>query len=330
MIFSVIVPVYNVDKYLHECINSVINQSYTGYELILVDDGSTDSSSSICDDYSNKYNNIIAIHKTNGGLVSARKAGALKATGDYIICLDGDDMLDTECLKLIKENIDKFKPDVLCFGYVFFNESYKDAKPIRIVEPGFYDKQSIKNKIFPYLLFNENGDKFPHNLCGKAIKRDLYLKYQFKVEDSISMGEDLACSTPIIVNSSSIYVYSNCFYKYRQFSNSMTKRNRPLSWINYEMVFEHCLFSKDLVDFDFTNQFLCLRTKNIFNIAYSQFYGDKHYKIICKELSNVLMDDKYYRIIHDAKFKGLVFNIIKLVLLKKLFFLLYIFSLLKK
>ena len=90
MKFSVIVPIYNVEKYLGECIESLINQTFKNIEIILIDDGSPDNSPKICDEYAEKDNRIKVIHKENGGVTSARKVGANAATGDYIVCVDAD------------------------------------------------------------------------------------------------------------------------------------------------------------------------------------------------------------------------------------------------
>ena len=89
--FSVVIPVYNVDKYLEECVNSILSQSYGDFEVILVDDGSKDKSPEICDRFSEVDNRVIAIHKTNGGVCSARNSGIEAAKGDYIFFTNGDD-----------------------------------------------------------------------------------------------------------------------------------------------------------------------------------------------------------------------------------------------
>ena len=97
---SIIVPVYNVDKYLERCVNSIIQQSYRNLEIILVDDGSTDNSGTICDTYKEKDDRIIVIHKENGGLSDARNAGIKIFTGEYVTFIDSDDYvsLDMICL----------------------------------------------------------------------------------------------------------------------------------------------------------------------------------------------------------------------------------------
>ena len=91
---SVVVPVYNVKAYLEKCINSILNQTYENLEIIIVDDGSTDGSSDICDQFLKKDNRVFVIHKENGGVVSARQAGIDKAKGEYVIAIDSDDWIE--------------------------------------------------------------------------------------------------------------------------------------------------------------------------------------------------------------------------------------------
>ena len=92
-LISIIIPIYNISEYLAHCIESVQAQTYTKLEIILVDDGSTDSSGTICDRYAARDERIVVIHKKNGGLVSARKAGAMRSTGEYVLNVDGDDWI---------------------------------------------------------------------------------------------------------------------------------------------------------------------------------------------------------------------------------------------
>ena len=112
--FSVVVPIYNIENYLNKCIDSLLAQTYGNLEIILVDDGSTDSSSSICDEYAVKDNRVIVIHKENGGLISARQAGAIRASGDYVACVDGDDWVDEKYFEKFADIIDGHAPDIVC------------------------------------------------------------------------------------------------------------------------------------------------------------------------------------------------------------------------
>lgn len=103
-LISLIVPIYNVEKYLDKCIDTIINQTYSNIEIILVDDGSTDASGEICDKWKKKDNRITVIHKLNGGLSSARNAGIDIATGKYIGFIDSDDYIDLEMIETMRKS----------------------------------------------------------------------------------------------------------------------------------------------------------------------------------------------------------------------------------
>lgn len=114
---SVIVPVYNVEKYFCRCIDSIKNQTYENLEIILVDDGSTDNSGNMCDEIAKTDDRIVVIHKENGGLSDARNAGLDISTGDYIGFVDSDDYIDADFYKLLVDNLEKYNADVSCCRY---------------------------------------------------------------------------------------------------------------------------------------------------------------------------------------------------------------------
>lgn len=122
-LISVIIPVYNVEKYLHECVDSIINQTYKNLEIILVDDGSTDSSGKICDEYAERDNRITVIHKENGGLSLARNAGFNMASGDYAYFLDSDDYIVAHALETLAEIAAADSSDIVYFDAVSFADS---------------------------------------------------------------------------------------------------------------------------------------------------------------------------------------------------------------
>ena len=152
MLFSVIVPIYNIEKYIRKCVDSVLCQSFTDYELILVDDGSPDRCPEICDEYENKEERVRVIHKENGGLVSARQAGIKIAKGEYVLNLDADDALSPDALKYANKIIADTNADIVSFSY----ECVKNGKVANyITEPldeGVYNKEDIEKHIFPKLL----------------------------------------------------------------------------------------------------------------------------------------------------------------------------------
>ena len=175
--FSVIVPVYNVQNYLDKCIESILCQTYPHFELILVDDGSTDGCKEICDREKENDERIVVIHKQNGGLVSARKAGAMAASGDPIICVDGDDWIDKNMLTEASNIVLRHDPDLISFGYY---EAYgEDSRSISYWKTKEYSRDEIIQEIYPALIYPPTGKRFPNNIWGKIYKTDLYLEHQF-------------------------------------------------------------------------------------------------------------------------------------------------------
>ena len=127
--YSIVVSIYNIEKYISKCIESIINQTYTNIELILVDDGSKDSSGSICDSYALKDNRIKVIHKQNAGLGMARNTGLENATGDYILFIDGDDFIDLKLLETVNKYLSDKKYDIVSYDSVDY---YSDDKIISV------------------------------------------------------------------------------------------------------------------------------------------------------------------------------------------------------
>ena len=238
MLISIIVPIYNIESYLRECVESVLKQTYRNWELILVDDGSPDGCPMICDEYTKQDSRIRVVHKANGGLVSARKAGLLIANGDYVMPLDGDDFLDVQCLDTIVKSLESYSPDVLCFGYYIYYEGQVQLNPIKAERYGLYERGDIENKIFPAFIHGSDASHFPHNLWAKVYKMEKYRKYQNSVSSRIGMGEDGACTYPLIFNSQTAVLLHECLYYYRQVRTSMTKVRKPLSWDNYDLVYQ--------------------------------------------------------------------------------------------
>lgn len=237
---SVIVPVYNVKKYLDECINSILNQTYTDFELILVDDGSTDGSSEICDKYLTDTK-VKVIHKENGGHSSARQAGFLESSGDYCCFVDSDDLIASDFLMTFAKLIENYRPDVIESGYERFSNTYKVK--VSSFNEGLYkdaDLSELKKK----LIFNEkqkglNCGVVFYSLCTKCIKRSLLEQFMFSVDKDLVMGEDMAVTMPLVASCQSIYIINYCGYKYRDNPTSIVNTFR-------EQDFQNC---KKLVKF---------------------------------------------------------------------------------
>lgn len=227
---SVIIPIYNVEEFLPQCIDCIVSQTYTNFELILVDDGSTDSCGEICNRYLKIDSRIRYVYKTNGGQISARKAGVDIATGDYILFVDSDDWIDVdEIEKLVEMLIQNDYPDVIAFGLI---EEYETDSMFRKngADPGLYWEgklSELKNKIMMTDIFFE-WKILPH-LCNKLIKNNLLGQNIYSTSDIITYGEDAVCSILCLLQASSIYVCDYAPYHYRQRPGSAVQEQRELS-----------------------------------------------------------------------------------------------------
>lgn len=325
--YSIIVPIYKVERYLSECIESVLHQTCTDYELILVDDGSPDACPHICDSYVEKNNRIKVVHKKNGGLVSARKAGLAVASGEYAVCLDGDDFLDENCLKKVSNVIDKYNPDVVCFGYIIFSDKKEKQNPIYCPYYGFYSRNNIENDIFPQFIHTCSEKRFPPVLWSKIFRMNLYKEFQNKVSSEISMGEDGACSYPLISHCNSMYIMEDCLYYYRQIPEAMTKVRRSLDWDNYDKVFALYEQEIELDKYKLRSQIYRARTHNLFNLCVSQFYCKKKYRCIVNEIKDrFLRHPEYNRYIIESDFSSIKMRLARFVLLYKIYPVIYLCS----
>ena len=146
--FSITVPIYKVESFLDKCISSVLAQTYPGWELILVNDGSPDGCPAISEKYAQKDSRIKVVNKENGGLVSARKSGAEAASGDYIVCLDGDDWLHEKALEKIHSALKEHgMADLVCFGFFTGNED-SSFPCVWKNRTGYYSKEDIVKEIY--------------------------------------------------------------------------------------------------------------------------------------------------------------------------------------
>ena len=212
--FSVIVPVYGVEKYIDQCVQSLLIQTYKNYELILVDDGSPDNCGQICDQYAEKDNRIRVVHKKNGGLSSARNAGLDIAKGEYVIFLDSDDFWDdAEALSGINRNLSESKADVLIFPAKRY---YEESGKVTYILPGEVDRTRIIEKniniAIEYLL--------KHNIYraaawNKVILRSLIEKYKMRFKEGV-LSEDMDWCGDLLLNANRFDFYPNPFYCYRQ------------------------------------------------------------------------------------------------------------------
>ena len=212
---SIIVPIYNVEKYLDRCIQSVLNQSYENLEIILVDDGSPDRSSEICDEYRKSDQRIIVVHKENGGLSDARNAGLILAKGKYIIFLDSDDYIEHTMVEDAVTVLEKNDSDIVIWGYyadfVDEDENLISSKTINPSISGNYLKSdfyevTITNEIIGILGYAWN----------KMYKKSLLLNNDFKFTKGLSLIEDIEFNGPVLTSAERITFIEKPYVHYMQ------------------------------------------------------------------------------------------------------------------
>lgn len=257
MQLTIIVPIYNIDAFLPQCIESLIGQTLCDIEIILVDDGSPDNCPTICDEYAKKDKRIKVIHKTNGGLVSARKAGLEIASGEYVGYVDGDDWVEPTMFEEMIIEAKKHDADIVATGFTKdIEDNFTTEK--NIISVGFYDYNSICNSIIPRMVFDKNmyAPGIYTYVWNKIFKKDLLEKSQYNVPNEIFLGEDAACTYPTVLSAKSICITDSHHYHYRQRADSMLKistdSSKDINGIGLlyrylKKVFQESPFTKELI-----------------------------------------------------------------------------------
>lgn len=302
--FSVVVPIYNVEKYLRLCIESILAQKCQDWELILVDDGSPDNCPAICDQYAEKDKRIRVVHKANGGLVSARQSGVAIACGEYVACVDGDDWIDSDYLSLIMGAIKQYSPDVICCGATWSYADGRNVKKDNLLPSGFYDRERMKQSVFPYLIENKNGKYISPSLWAKAIKRKIYHHHQQQVDTCVNFGEDVACVKPCLYKAESIAFIESWSYHYRQNPTSMTNKRNVYAWDGPEIIGRHLEKQIPMDEFDFQEQVYRRITHMLFNVTVSQFNRKEKYGELISDIRKHLNSPYYKKTITHTSSEG--------------------------
>lgn len=324
--FSVIVPIYGVEKYLPQCVDSLLKQTYQYIEIILVDDGSRDKCPQICDRYAAEDNRITVIHKQNGGLVSARQAGVAAAHGEYVVCVDGDDWVDNDYIEQFAKVAKQYNPDVIMCGSKWSWEHKESLAPCNLAS-GYYNRAKIETIIFPQLIHTINGkNNFQAQLWAKAFRRLIYQQQQL-VDVVVNMGEDRACTIPTVYYSQSLYVLNTYGYHYRQIETSMTKAKKPFLIDGPEIIQNHLCKRIDINKYGLMAQMYRATCHSLFNVCVSQFYSDMGYFEVCHSINEILRCPIYKEAIKKSSFRGSVkHSLMKFALQHRLYVLMFLYS----
>lgn len=261
ILISVVIPVFNVENFLNECVNSVLNQDYKNFEIILVDDGSTDSSPKICDSFAKSDNRIKVIHKENEGLGMARNTGIENACGDYVYFLDSDDYIDKntfiKCINYIK----KFKPNIIFFGHRKFNND-KILETCRSKYNKIYVGNEIEKDLLPELISPSKGNGIYMSACMGMFDLNLIKSNEWKfVSERTIISEDVYSLLNLVSFCNSILIVDDVFYNYRVNVQSLTHVYRK---DRIEKIIEFYYLCVDFCNNHFTNDELLNRFSLVF------------------------------------------------------------------
>lgn len=260
---SIVIPVYKVEAYLRRCVNSVLSQTLTEWELILVDDGSPDNCPEICDYYAHHDSRIRVIHKQNGGLASARNAGMKIACGKWLFLLDSDDWIDPETLEELVSVAEHSDVDFVRFRPVYAGwPNYEDGSLCDFgteggLHEGLYEKESIRKEIFPRLFATPQLTLGPIVAAWRSMYRRCFLvDNKLWFDEKVRYSEDTIFSAKVVMATNSFYYLDGGrYYHYFYNPGSITKSFKADRWESCRNLI--CCFERDFSDcaeFDFTNQ----------------------------------------------------------------------------
>lgn len=274
---SVIIPIYKVEKYLEECIISVVNQDYKNLEIILVDDGSPDLCPTICDEWEKKDSRIKVIHKSNGGLSDARNRGIDLATGDFIGFVDSDDVIKTSMFSNLLKVCKKYKVDIACCGRILFNDKTTLGEKFGSEEKVYTTEEALKSSLI--------GQHVDVAAWDKLYKRDLFKTIRFPVGE---INEDTAIYYKLLDKSGKIAHTGTYEYYYRCRAGSITQTSyRIIDRVN---IFKHL---------DDLGQFIEKYYPSA-NEAFYEYRAVNIYYLMGRYLKSDLKDDKEYKLLKKS------------------------------
>lgn len=304
--YSFIVPIYNVEKYLNRCIDSILSQDYKNFELILIDDGSPDGCSQICDSYAKKDNRIRVIHKVNGGLVSARNKGIEEAKGDFICYVDGDDWIKSNLISSVNKIINRYNDvDMVVYSGRRIFEDHMEDLPFDI-EEGLYDKKRLNVEIYPYMMYDRrkpfcNGLVFPV-AWNKIYKREL-LKKHYCTNEKIKMGEDNAFVFECLLHADKVFFLDEKLYEYNQlntvsFTNSYDKDRFYNNRLLTEYISSRISGINEMIDYQ-------INAFNAYWLIMAVFHEVKNNNSIINSKRHIAEQIKENESLSNIKLKGL-------------------------
>lgn len=256
---SIIVPVYNAENYLKKCVDSLVNQTYRNLEIVLVDDGSGDSSGRLCDEYAKEDSRVLAVHKQNGGLVSAWKRGVSESSGQFLCFADSDDWVDLTMIEEMAAHLTGQEREIVASDYVI--ERQEGGEFVwQQLSPGEYLEQDVREKVIPNLLGRERR-YVTISRCMKLIGRKLVEENQKYSDPSVVMGEDMMLMLPSLIDCKRLFVMDHkAYYHYRYVRESMVHK---YDMGMYENIRKLVRITKGIVEDKFAGEVKEMRLKQV-------------------------------------------------------------------
>lgn len=221
---SIIVPVYNAEKYLEKCVGSLLHQTYSNLEILLIDDGSKDTSGQLCDEYAKRDTRVQAVHKENGGLISAWKKGVEVSSGQYLCFVDSDDWVDDQMIEEMAEHLTGGDREIVASDYVIERDDGSRQFVWQELPPGEYLKKDMKEKVIPNLLGRESR-YVTISRCMKLTSKLLIEENQKYSNPAVIVGEDTTIMLPALIDCDRLYIMDHkAYYHYLYVRESMVHK----------------------------------------------------------------------------------------------------------
>lgn len=329
---SIIVPVYNVEKYIDKCIESILSQTLNEFELILVNDGSTDSSGKICDEYATKDSRIKVIHKNNGGVSSARNVGIDIATGDYIGFVDPDDDIDKNMYKTMFDYTYDKTIDIVICKIKTINEITNTISESKIWENTncIIDKKEIECKLIPGVL--KDSPYSINSSFNKIYKKEVFKSLNLRFDEKKHHGEDSRLNLIALSKIEKVVFVDEALYNY--YIRKRASLTQSFRMDLYEYILDNMNFGVHMCKtYNLENQipnYIDVYISNTLNYIQDIATSDISFKDKYKLVSYILNDTTFNRNIYLYRYPSRYYRVLKQIAIKENAYLLLVIALLKK
>lgn len=271
---SVIIPVYNVEKYLEECLDSILRQTCMPEKIILIDDGSTDKSGKICDQYSREYADVLVIHQKNQGVAASRKNGINYVETKYVTFIDADDWIDVDLFEQMFLNTYSGNVDVVITGIIY--ELGKQQREVATGIPeGTYTREEFRTRFLPSYIYDYQNQKsgILPSLYAKLFRTSVIEQDICKIDTRLTLGEDGAVVYPLLARAEKISISKYCGYHYRRHETSRMAKINIMDFQQVELLQKYLFWKLEYIGFpemeqQQINYFLLASLKNLIRTIY--------------------------------------------------------------